>query len=154
MRLLTKDGFKNNNKHTFMVFADISFLSVHLFIFLGEPVHVMSVTPTPYGAAQNGASFICLLSDPDTDELNSITTKRLVMRGSLSPYNTLAMPKDTAYETNTTLNTYTVLLPNNVEAQGVFYCQASNTRVPVTILHYDRKYKILKVFDKINIMIY
>ena len=114
----------------------------------------MSVTPTPYGAAQKGASFICLLSDPDTDKLNSITTKRHVMRGSLSPYNTLSMPGDTDYETNTTLNTYTVLLPNNVEAQGVFYCQASNTRVPVTILHYDRKYKILKVFDKINIMIY
>ena len=99
----------------------------------------MSVTPTPYGAGQDGASFICLLSDPDTD-LNSITTRRLVMRGSLDPYDTLAMPQDADYETNNNLNTYAVLLPNNVQAQGVFYCQASDTRVPVTILHYDRKY--------------
>ena len=110
--------------------------------YIGEPAHLMSVTPTPYGAAQDGASFICLLSDPETDQLNSITTRRLVMRGSLDPYDTLAMPTDTVYETNNNLNTYAALLPNNVQAQGVFYCQASDTRVPVTILHYDRKYCI------------
>ena len=119
-------------------------MALFVFHISGQPIHLMSVTPTPYGAAQNGASFICLLSDPDTDQLNSITTKRLVMRGPNYPYNTLAMPEGTIYTTNTTWNTHTALLPNSAEAQGVFYCETSDsmgtsTRVPVTLLHHGSK---------------
>ena len=122
------------------------FMTLFLFHISGEPVHLMSVTPTPYGAAQEGASFICLLTDPDKDQLNRIVTSRLVMRGSLSPFNTLDMPKGAYYETNSTMNTYTVLLANDIEAQGVFYCQASSTRVPVTILHHDSKLHLNHTF--------
>ena len=104
----------------------------------------MSVTTTQYGANREGATFKCLHSGPDVNSLSSITSGRLVMRGTTSPYNTLALPGATLYTSNTTLKTFTAHLPTATSAHGVFYCEASDNvgvliRVPVTLLQYNSK---------------
>ena len=98
----------------------------------------MSVTPNPYGAStQSESSFSCLLSEPDTDKLNDVTTRRLVKRGTKDNLNTFDLPEGATYSDDPELNKITAHLPANKEAQGVFYCEASNnqgvaTKVPVT----------------------
>ncbi|XP_072037352.1 uncharacterized protein [Amphiura filiformis] len=116
----------------------------------GEPVHLMSVTPTPFVSnAVDPAQFICLLSDPDTAKLNEITTGRHITRGTSSALNTLDLPSRTTSSTDNALNKRTTTIPTTTtafgigEVQGVFYCEASNshgvpTRVPVTILRGDQ----------------
>ncbi|XP_072022932.1 uncharacterized protein [Amphiura filiformis] len=136
----------------FRVFGTVlwMFLAVFLKKALSEPVHLMSVTPTPFVSNDvEPAQFICLLSDPDTAKLNEITIGRHITRGNTSAYNTLALPSRTTSTTVITLNRKTTTIATTThavrigEVQGVFYCEASNsqgvpTRVPVTILRGDQ----------------
>ena len=113
-------------------------------------VHLMSVTPTPYGATNSPSagtpspSFVCLLSKPDTDSIhvNSIETGRQVLRGSGVTTNPLSLPSGSLASTrNDSIKVIT--MPIDDQSEGVFYCEGSNngrtTRVPVTIVGLFRK---------------
>ena len=119
--------------------------------FSGDQVHVMSVTPTPYGAGYRSTpvpagtpqpSFVCLLSPPDTGSqiLNAVQTGRHVLR--FPNGDTLSLPSTSTFTYNGN-STRAVNLPYDGKSQGVFFCEASNsrqtTRVPVAILVYYSK---------------
>ena len=110
----------------------------------GDTMHLMSVTTTPYGASSSPdlyAYFTCLLSEPDTVKLNTLTNGRHVPRSDTDL--SLALPSGTEYVSFPGNNVILYGLPDSIEAQGVFYCEAINrgltTRVPVTILARDSK---------------
>ncbi|XP_072034064.1 uncharacterized protein [Amphiura filiformis] len=101
-------------------------------------LHVMSVTPTPYGANSASTYFTCLLSQPDTDLVNNIHIGRHVLKGTTPPDDTLSLPVGSGVYNNT-IDTLTQYLPTNTrDSVGVYYCEASKsgltTRVPVSIM--------------------
>ena len=111
----------------------------------------MAVTTTPYGASRfTTSSFNCLLSAPDTGELNNIVRGRHVPRSSTDT--SLLLPDGTTSNTYTYLNFIQTILPTTLDsrstpyAQGVYYCEATSTsrtlttRVPITILSESSKY--------------
>ena len=108
----------------------------------------MSVTTTPYGASTTSNSyFSCLLSDPDTGELNNIVQGRHVPRSSTD--SSLTLPAGNSVVPIPQSNSVQISLlptPDAVNApysQGVYYCEATSraltTRVPVTILANNSK---------------
>ena len=113
-------------------------------------VHLMSVTPTPYGATTfppagtPSPSFVCLLSPPDTGSIpvDSIATGRQVLRGSGVADNPLLLPSGSLVLTSNE-NIKVTTMPVNYQSEGVFYCEGRNngrtTRVPVTIIGLFRK---------------
>ena len=110
----------------------------------GDTVHLMSATSAPYGASSPPDSysyFTCLFSEPDTGELNNVTSGRYVPRSSTD--HSLALPSGTESLSFLEDNFILYSLPPALEAQGVFYCETSTrgliTRVPVTILAHGSK---------------
>ena len=102
----------------------------------------MSVTLSPYGASLPGTSYICLLGNPHTGLLNSLSSRRHILRAN-SVNETLAFPD--GYNTSHDVDLLGIDLPASLQAQGMYYCEASSrglaTRVPITILANNRKYK-------------
>lgn len=112
-------------------------VSISLVTHVGDTVHLMSVTSTPFGAnLPSSPSFVCLLSQPDTGELNNINTGRHVLSGIVPPYDSPDLPLSTRQSMGNSLTTY--LLTSTFDSQGVFFCESFNrglsTRVTVTIL--------------------
>ena len=110
-------------------------------VFAGDTVHLMAITPTPYGASASASSnFTCILSEPDTGQVNFINRYRYVLRSHTNFQQ--GLPLDSATQSDS-LTSLTTVLPMSLESQGVFACHLSRrgltTTVPVTILASTRK---------------
>ncbi|XP_063957173.1 uncharacterized protein LOC129272155 [Lytechinus pictus] len=106
------------------------------------PLHLLAMTPSPFGSTRTSPSFSCILSSHTPQ--STITYAERAIRPSLTPEGyTLNVPGTDTSQTGG----FTQTLPDDAKSVGVYKCSSTSTitgtstSVDVTILSQDRHFQ-------------